>query len=117
MIRAQSGASLLRFMGADPLPSDLTPWVPANDFSGVVKAAGVDSGYKVGDEVYGMKPFGPVDGEFPRAGRGFGTRKAETDFKATGRCRSTSLRRKTGRWFRNPPSCHSQKPLPCRWSI
>ncbi|KAK1925132.1 hypothetical protein DB88DRAFT_488047 [Papiliotrema laurentii] len=60
---AQSGASLLRFMGADPLPSDLTPWVPANDFSGVVKAAGVDSGYKVGDEVYGMKPFGPVDGD------------------------------------------------------
>lgn len=59
---AQSGTLLLRFMGANPLPSVDTPWTPANDFSGIITAAGSKSNWKVGDEVFGMKPFGPLDG-------------------------------------------------------
>jgi len=60
-IRAQSGPTLLKFMGATP-PSPSTPWIPCNDFSGIVEVAGKDSGWKVGDEIFGMKPFGPLDG-------------------------------------------------------
>ena len=46
-------------MGA--IPPD-TPAVPCSDFSGYIHAAGKDSGYAVGEEVYGMK-FS-FDGDF-----------------------------------------------------
>jgi NADPH:quinone reductase-like Zn-dependent oxidoreductase len=62
MCRAQSSDRLLKFIGASPLPS-AKPWIPASDFSGVVHSAGSSSGWSVGEEIYGMKPLSPMNGE------------------------------------------------------
>ena len=60
---SQAPTSLLRFLGASmPNLTPDTPWIPAADFAGVIHQAGRDSGWKEGEEIYGMKPVS-VDGQ------------------------------------------------------